>query len=256
MANKQCLLYALNMRKIISFVFVLLLLLTPLVSDAYVSVKGYYRKDGTYVSPHVRSNPNGLKYDNYGYKPSQGLYNNSYGTRGSTWDTPTWTTDPDYYLGKSLYNSGSIYTPTYTPSYVPTYTTPTYTPTYTPSYTSTYTNYSGFNDYITKYGAYSGGKDIIDIRDKTPKSKKMKISEVALKYAKYNDCRSDFLTKKDQLKCKNYLKFKDNDKYYWEVSDNDKKSYRTCGESIYSIFKLEKTEKFVCNNGIGSIEIL
>lgn len=73
---------------------------------AYVSVKGYTRKDGTYVAPHVRSNPNGLKYDNYGYKPSQGLYNPSYGTKGSSWDTPTYITDPDYYLGKSLYESG------------------------------------------------------------------------------------------------------------------------------------------------------
>lgn len=31
-----------------------------------VNVKGYYRKDGTYVRPHVRSSPNQYKYDNYG----------------------------------------------------------------------------------------------------------------------------------------------------------------------------------------------
>lgn len=76
-------------------------------ADAYVNVSGYYKKNGTYVAPHVRSNPNGLKYDNYGYKPSQGLYNPSYGTKGSTWDTPTYITDPNYYEGKSLYDSGS-----------------------------------------------------------------------------------------------------------------------------------------------------
>jgi hypothetical protein len=85
--------------------------LTPIFavnySDAYVNVSGYYRKDGTYVRPHVRSNPNGLKYDNYGYKPSDGLYNKTYGTRGSEWDTPTYITDPDYYKGKALYESGS-----------------------------------------------------------------------------------------------------------------------------------------------------
>lgn len=85
--------------------------LTPIFavnySDAYVNVSGYYRKDGTYVRPHVRSNPNGLKYDNYGYKPSDGLYNKTYGTRGSDWDTPTYITDPDYYEGKALYESGS-----------------------------------------------------------------------------------------------------------------------------------------------------
>jgi hypothetical protein len=76
-------------------------------ADAYVSVKGYYRKDGTYVKPHVRSEPNGLKYDNYSYKPSQGLYNKSYGTKGSEWDTPTWTTDPDYYDGKAIYEGNA-----------------------------------------------------------------------------------------------------------------------------------------------------
>ena len=96
----------------------------PLFVDAYVSVRGYYRSDGTYVRPHVRSNPNGLKYDNYSYKPSQGLYNDTYGTRGTTWDTPTYTTDPDYYEGKSLYESGSSSYGTYSPS---TYTSPTYT---------------------------------------------------------------------------------------------------------------------------------
>jgi hypothetical protein len=85
------------------------------VVDAYVSVKGYYRSNGTYVKPHVRSNPNGLKYDNYGWKPSQGLYNKTYGTRGSTWDTSTYITDPDYSLGKSLYESNQTKT-TVTPS--------------------------------------------------------------------------------------------------------------------------------------------
>lgn len=81
-------------------------------AEAYVSIRGYTRSDGTYVKPHVRSNPNGLKIDNYGYKPSQGIYNKTYGTRGSSWDTPTTITDPDYYTGKALYESnqsGSSY---------------------------------------------------------------------------------------------------------------------------------------------------
>ncbi len=95
---------------ILKFTVVVLIVATstifsPLTADAYVSVKGYYRSDGTYVKPHVRSNPNGLKYDNYGWKPSQGLYNDSYGTRDTYWDTPTYITDPDYYTGKSLYES-------------------------------------------------------------------------------------------------------------------------------------------------------
>lgn len=74
--------------------------------DAIVKVKGYYRSDGTYVRPHVRSNPNGVKYDNYSYRPSQGKYNKTYGTRGSAWDTPTYITDPDYYEGERCYDTG------------------------------------------------------------------------------------------------------------------------------------------------------
>ena len=35
-----------------------------------VHVKGYYRKNGTYVQPHVRSKPDGKKANNYG--PSKG----------------------------------------------------------------------------------------------------------------------------------------------------------------------------------------
>lgn len=31
-----------------------------------VHVKGYYRKDGTYVRPHIRSSPNQYQWDNYG----------------------------------------------------------------------------------------------------------------------------------------------------------------------------------------------
>ncbi len=121
-------------RLIILTVFVFIISL-PLTSDAYVSVRGYYKKNGTYVAPHVRSDPNGLKYDNYSYKPSQGLYNTTYGTRGSTWNTPTYVTDPYYYVGQSIYKTGltNTYTSTYIPTYTPTKTGSYYTATYTPS---------------------------------------------------------------------------------------------------------------------------
>lgn len=94
--------------KKLSIIAVLLVAVFCLSStaEAVVNVKGYYRKDGTYVAPHVRSNPNGLKSDNYGYTPSQGKYNDTYGTRGTEWDTPTTITDPDYYKGKALYEAG------------------------------------------------------------------------------------------------------------------------------------------------------
>lgn len=33
-----------------------------------VYVKGYYRKDGTYVKPHTRTSPDGIKTNNKSYK--------------------------------------------------------------------------------------------------------------------------------------------------------------------------------------------
>ena len=96
------------MKKLLGTCLLFLLSLSfalPFNVDAYVSVRGHYRKNGTYVAPYVRSNPNGLKYDNYSYTPSQGLYNASYGTKGTTWDTPTYITDPSYYTGKNIYDS-------------------------------------------------------------------------------------------------------------------------------------------------------
>lgn len=46
---------------------ILITLFSPLAVDASVYVKGYYRKDGTYVAPHYRSNPDGNPYNNWSY---------------------------------------------------------------------------------------------------------------------------------------------------------------------------------------------
>lgn len=35
--------------------------------SAQVRVKGYYKKDGTYVEPHLRTYPDGIIYNNYSY---------------------------------------------------------------------------------------------------------------------------------------------------------------------------------------------
>jgi hypothetical protein len=43
------------------------------------SVRGYTRKDGTYVAPHYRSDANQHRYDNYG---SKGNYNPYTGEKG------------------------------------------------------------------------------------------------------------------------------------------------------------------------------
>ena len=70
-------------------------------------VRGYTRSNGTYVQPYYRSNPNALRYDNYGYNGGS-LYNPSYtSTRNysSSWYTPSYLTQPDYFTGLNSYRS-------------------------------------------------------------------------------------------------------------------------------------------------------
>lgn len=55
------------MKKSIIIILAVLFILVPLISSARVSVKGYYRKNGTYVAPHYRSDPDGIKSNNYSY---------------------------------------------------------------------------------------------------------------------------------------------------------------------------------------------
>lgn len=50
----------------ILFMVLALLLLAGSASAGDVHVNGYYRQDGTYVQPHVRSAPDGIKANNYG----------------------------------------------------------------------------------------------------------------------------------------------------------------------------------------------
>ncbi len=65
------------------------------ISGGRVYVKGYYRKDGTYVSPHYRTAPDGNPYNNYSFP---GNYNPNTGKT-----TPG---NPDTYLER-YYNRGS-----------------------------------------------------------------------------------------------------------------------------------------------------
>ena len=43
-------------------------------------VKGYVKKDGTYVEPHQRTSPNDTKLDNYSTKGNTNPYNGKEGT--------------------------------------------------------------------------------------------------------------------------------------------------------------------------------
>lgn len=95
------------MKKLIAIIFGLVVFsstLSPVM--AYTKVKSYYKSNGTYVKSYVRSNSNALKYDNYSYKSYQPAYNKSYYTTTSTYKkTPSYVTDKNYYVGKSIYNS-------------------------------------------------------------------------------------------------------------------------------------------------------
>lgn len=121
------------MKKILATLFLVVALGLGLFSfvDAAVRVGGYYRSNGTYVQPYVRSSPNALKYDNYSYSGGS-LYNTSYyspsKSYSSSWYTPSYYTDSSYYSGKSLYNYN-------------TYTSPSYS---YPSYRSSYSSYLGW----------------------------------------------------------------------------------------------------------------
>ncbi len=49
------------------------------LADTYVN--GYMRRDGTYVAPHYRTNPDSNRFNNYS---SQGMTNPYTGQRGTT----------------------------------------------------------------------------------------------------------------------------------------------------------------------------
>lgn len=94
----------------ILFIFLVGLFVDIGSAYAYVRVKGYYRQNGTYVQPYVRSSPNALRYDNYGYSGGD-LYNSSYfgssRSYSSSWYTPSWYTDSSYSYGRTLYKTKS-----------------------------------------------------------------------------------------------------------------------------------------------------
>jgi hypothetical protein len=79
----------------------------PAFARGSVHVRGYYRSNGTYVAPYVRTAPNNTKVDNWSTKGNFNPYTGKEGT-------------------KSPYES------LYTPSYVRPTSDPIYTPGYVP----------------------------------------------------------------------------------------------------------------------------
>lgn len=58
------------MKKIITFLFVFVLLATALATSAEAAarVRGYIKKSGTYVAPHYKSNRDSSKFNNWSTK--------------------------------------------------------------------------------------------------------------------------------------------------------------------------------------------
>lgn len=59
------------MRKLLFLVVSMIIWIT---AYPQVHVKGYYRKNGTYVKPHMRSSPDGNPYNNYSYPGNTNPY--------------------------------------------------------------------------------------------------------------------------------------------------------------------------------------
>lgn len=53
---------------------------------ADTSVKGYYKKNGTYVAPHYRSSPDKSYNNNWSTSPNRNPYTGKQGTRQPTWN--------------------------------------------------------------------------------------------------------------------------------------------------------------------------
>jgi len=69
------------MSKCIYFVLLLIFWVLPVHADVYVH--GYVKQNGTYVTPHYRSNPNGNFNDNWSTKPNINPYTGNEGLKVS-----------------------------------------------------------------------------------------------------------------------------------------------------------------------------
>lgn len=72
------------MKKII----VAAMLMASGVAAADVYVQGHVRKDGSYVQPHVRSNPDQHKFNNYSSQGNTNPYTGQRGTQSHEYSQP------------------------------------------------------------------------------------------------------------------------------------------------------------------------
>lgn len=69
------------MHRLISILLSLMCFAITVPQFAQVRVKGYTKRDGTYVAPHYRSNPNSTKLDNWSTKGNINPYTGEAGTK-------------------------------------------------------------------------------------------------------------------------------------------------------------------------------
>ena len=70
------------------FALAFLLLLFSATDFADQTVRGYYRRDGTYVQPYHRTEPNQYRYDNYSSQGNINPYTGQRGTQPNEFSTP------------------------------------------------------------------------------------------------------------------------------------------------------------------------
>lgn len=143
--NKQSL-TILNLLIMKNFLFLIAFLFTTALSFAQVSVRGYYRSNGTYVQAHQRTAPNYTRNDNYSTVGNTNPYTGKAGTVPRDGYTTTRTNST--YSTPSSYSSSSYSTPTYSSTNTPsTYSTPSYS-----SSNTIYTGTRGGQYYINSNG--------------------------------------------------------------------------------------------------------
>lgn len=68
------------MKKLL-FALIASTLIMPVAATSQTPVKGYFKKDGTYVQPHYRSKADGNPYNNYSTKGNYNPYTGAKGTK-------------------------------------------------------------------------------------------------------------------------------------------------------------------------------
>lgn len=111
------------MKKLVLFSIVLFLVSFSM--DAQTSVRGYFKSNGTYVQPHVRSSKNNTNHDNWSTKSNINPYTGSRGSVAKDYSRSAL----NYGSGQTIYNGsrgGQYYrnnsgTKTYVPKRKTTY---------------------------------------------------------------------------------------------------------------------------------------